>query len=384
MTSTISLAGFDVSPLWIAIAAALVAAMTIAALMRSRRAKRSTVREMRRSDSKQLKKEHPEGVVMATAYALFVDAQTACRPKFARLNALEESIAHDEGQIERIGRRERLHREKSDKRLAGLRLKHAEALRACGDQKPPEMKYRHASAWSWLLLAGDLFVVKSLIQVAGHSTSITMSTSVALSGRRSARSCEVEGQARTRVGLAKCWKPVPSQERQSNECQIYNCRPAKPKRVRNRQPHCGRSHDWLSQRTQAARSVWIVPVGAGCPQSDRRRRVQGRDPGHPCKDQAPSRGLGLSVSQRPDHRHSCERYCGGKGHRYERPGPSGPRVTNCICATTRPTTTTIWRSDVLPNPKWPPPLGNSRPCGRQADRKSSPSFSHEGSCATRP
>ncbi|MDE0215133.1 MAG: hypothetical protein OXN79_00965, partial [bacterium] len=165
MTSTISLAGFDVSPLWIAIAAALVAAMTIAALMRSRRAKRSTVREMRRSDSKQLKKEHPEGVVRATAYALFVDALTACRPKFARLKALEESIAHDEGQIERIGRRERLHREKSDELLDGLRLKHAEALRACGDQKPPEMKYRHASAWSWLLLAGDLFVVKSLIQV---------------------------------------------------------------------------------------------------------------------------------------------------------------------------------------------------------------------------
>ncbi len=167
MTSTISLAGFDVSPLWIAIAAALVAAMTIAALMRSRRAKRSTVREMRRSDSKQLKKEHPEGVVRATAYALFVDALTACQPKFARLKALEESIAYDEGQIERIDRRQRLLRQQSDKRLAGLRLKHAEALRACGDQKPPEMKYRHASAWSWLLLAGDLFVVKSLIQVCG-------------------------------------------------------------------------------------------------------------------------------------------------------------------------------------------------------------------------
>lgn len=191
MTTPISFGAFDVSPLWIA-AAALLALLAIAALVRSRRNKRSTVRDMRRADSRQLKKEHPEGVVRATAYALWVDALKACTARFARLKALEEAIAHDEGQIERIARRQKHLDQQSDDRIASLRLKHEEAMLACSDQKPPEMKYRHASAWSWLLLAGDFYVVKTLIQIgdsnvvglAAYSAAAAISLALWLLGRK--------------------------------------------------------------------------------------------------------------------------------------------------------------------------------------------------------
>ena len=167
MTTPINLGGLAVPQIWLAVGAAFLAALLVTAIIRSRRNRQVTVREMRRRDAKQLKKEHHDGVVRATAYAIFVDALTACQGKLARLKALEESIAHDEGQIERITRRHKLRNDQSDEQLAALKVKHEDAVRACEGQKSPEMKHRHASAWSWLLLAGDLYIVQNVILV-GH------------------------------------------------------------------------------------------------------------------------------------------------------------------------------------------------------------------------